>query len=122
MRIWKTPTCVLLAVLLLAAGCSSSNKGRVEGTKWSSIAATVKGQQVPDGALRLEFGSDGSLVYKAGPKTYTGKYSLGVGNAVTLHLDQDLAGRKVHVQRVDVSDNQLKMTDSDGTSLSFTKQ
>ena len=60
---------VLLIALLLATGCASKNKGIIEGTKWSSVAATVKGTTLPAGALQLEFGSDGSLVYKGGTQT-----------------------------------------------------
>jgi hypothetical protein len=120
MRPAGTLRLVLLAALLLAAGCSS-NKGKIEGTKWSSQAANVKGQALPAGALTLEFGSDGSLVYKAGPQTFKGTYSLGMGDNVTLKLDQELAGRKNHVEKVVINGDRLTMTDSDGTQLTFDK-
>lgn len=112
---------VLLPAMLLIAGCNSNNKGKIEGTKWSSVPATVKGQSVPAGALKLEFGSDGSLVYKAGPQTFKGTYTLGGGDIVNLHLDRELAGRKVHAQRVTIEGDRLTMKDSDGTQLSFSK-
>jgi hypothetical protein len=121
MRPVGTLRLVLLAALLLTAGCASNNKGKIEGTKWSSQAANVKGQSVPAGALTLEFGSDGSLVYKAGPQTFKGTYSLGMGDSVTLKLDRELAGRKNHVEKVVINGDRLTMTDSDGTQLMFDK-
>jgi hypothetical protein len=111
---------VLAALILVSTGCSS-NKGKIEGTKWSSQAAVLKGVNAPAGLLKLEFGKDGKLVYRAGAQTFTGKYSLGMGPNVTLNLDQDLAGRKVHVEKVTISGNQLTMTDSDGTQITFDK-
>jgi hypothetical protein len=110
---------VLLAAVLLGLGCASKNKGKVEGTKWSSVPATIKGQSLPAGALRLEFGSDGSLVYRTGPQTHRGTYSLGMGDRLTLNLNQELAGRKVHVETVVINGDRLTMTDSDGTRAIF---
>jgi hypothetical protein len=112
---------VLLATLLLTFGCSSNNKGKIEGTKWSSQATTVKGQSFPAGAFQLEFGSDNRLAYRAGPVTLTGTYSLGSGNNVTFNLDQELGGRKTHVEKISISGDTLTMTDSDGTEVTFTK-
>ena len=71
--------------------------------------------------LKLEFGKDASLTYNAGPMTYTGTYSLSKGSKVTLHLNQELAGRKTHEEKVEIDKDQLTITDSDGTSLTFTK-
>jgi hypothetical protein len=110
-----------LTAVLLAAGCSSSNKGKIEGTKWGCLAATVKGIAIPAGAISLDFGKDGSLTYRAGPQTYTGTYSLGRGSTVTFHLNQDLAGRKEHAEKIVINGDQLTMTDSDGTQLTFQK-
>jgi len=112
---------ILFVPLLFILGCSSNNKGKIEGTKWSSQAATVKGKSIPAGVLQLEFRSDGSMVYGVGPQAYTGRYSLGAGDSVTLNLDQDLAGRKVHSERISISGDLLTMTDSDGTQLTFKK-
>jgi hypothetical protein len=109
------------ATLLFAAGCSSSNKGKIEGTKWTSLAATVKGKALPDGFSELHFGPDGhSVVYKAGSSDpYGGSYSLGMGSAVTLTLDRELEGRKIHVEKITIDGDQLTMTDSDGMQLTF---
>ena len=111
----------LMAIVLFLTGCSSNNKGKIEGTKWSSNATTVKGQPLVAGALALEFAADGKLVYQAGPARFTGTYSLGGGDTVTFNLDQDLAGRKKHVEKITITDNSLTMRDSDGTSLTFSK-
>jgi hypothetical protein len=114
-------TFVCLVGVLFVTGCSSSNKGKIEGTKWTSQASTVKGQAIPAGFLQLEFRSDGSMVYKIGPQNLTGKYSLGSGSKVTLNLDKELAGRKSHVEKVAISGEQLTMTDGDGTQMTFQK-
>jgi hypothetical protein len=44
-----------------------------------------------------------------------------MGDNVTLNLDQELSGRKTHVEKVTISGDQLTMTDSDGTALTFKK-
>ena len=121
MRVKFVVQLALVAALVCSFGCSSKNKGKIEGTKWSSEAATVKGQPLPAGALSLDFASDGKLVYKAGPTTFTGTYSLGFGDTVTLNLDQELAGRKKHAQKVVINGDRLTMSDSDGTALTFKK-
>jgi hypothetical protein len=110
-----------LVMILFIAGCASHNKGKIEGTKWSSQPTTVKGQTAPAGALKLDFASNGSLVYTAGPQALSGKYSLGMGDFVTFNLDQDLGGRKQHTETIIINGNQLTMTDSDGTQVIFTK-
>ena len=100
---------------------ASANKGKIEGTKWSSVEATVKGTKIAAGLLKLEFGKDGKLVYVAGAAKFTGTYELGEGDKVTFQLDQELAGRKKHIEQIAIKDNRLTMTDSDGTSLTFEK-
>lgn len=112
---------VLVASVFLCVGCSSNVKGKIEGTKWTSQAATIKGQQIPAGFLQLDFNADGSLVYRAGPQTLTGTYSLGMGDNVTWNLNQELAGRKTHVEKTTINGNVMTVTDSDGTALSFDK-
>ena len=112
---------VLLTAVLLTSGCASNNKGKIEGTKWSSLAGTVKGNFLPAGTLQLEFRSDKSLVYGGGPLVYTGTYSLGMGDTVTFHLTKELAGRKDHAQKIVVNGDRLTVTDSDGTQLTFEK-
>jgi len=112
---------VVLALLLLTAGCSSNNKGKIEGTKWSSMAATIKGQQAPAGLLQLDFGADGSLVYRAGMQTYSGTYTLASFNTVVFHLTTPLAGSNTHAEKVVIENDRLTMTDAGGTQLTFVK-
>lgn len=93
----------------------------IKGTKWRSESTTMQGQELPAGALQLQFQSDGKLVYRIGSHTFTGTYTLGVGNEVTLQLDQELAGRKTHKQRMILNDDHLTVVDSDETRLKFSK-
>ena len=109
----------LLLTLLGTAGCASENKGKIEGKKWRSCTATVKGQSLSDGALHLEFKTDGGLVYRARNQVFRGTYTLGPGKSVILNLDRELAGRKSHTESVEIRGDRLFMTDSDGTSLMF---
>ncbi len=110
-----------IAALLLACGCSSSNKGKIEGTKWSSKAATVQGKAAAPGLMQLDFQADGKLVMKVANQNYSGTYSLGMGPTVTLNLDQEFNGRKSHAEKIVVNGDELTMTDSDGTQLAFQK-
>lgn len=111
----------LAVVCVVLTGCSSNNKGKIEGSKWVSISQLVKGQMLPEGALALDFRVDGTLTYKAGPQTFTGKYTLGSGDRVNLYLDQPLAGSKKHVETVKINANELEMIDLDGTAAKFKK-
>ena len=121
MRRFSVVHLVIAALILFSVGCSSSNKGKIEGTKWSCRAGVVKGINVPAGILKLEFNKDGTMVYRTGPQTFTGKYSLGMGSYVTLNLDRELAGKKIHVEEVTINGNELSMTDLDGTHITFNK-
>ena len=117
---------VLLPAILFICGCSS-NQGKIESTRWTSLAAEVKGQTLPAGALQLAFGGDSKVVVHAfaptggSPTSYRGTYSLGIGDAVTLSLDRELAGSKTHVETIVIEGDRLTMTDSDGTKMIFTK-
>ena len=127
MRLLTFPRLALLAAILLSCGCSN-NKGKIELTKWSSLAATVKGVSVPDGTLQLAFGGDNRMIYTinppngASPQVLRGTYSLGMSDMVTLQFDQELAGSKTHVETIVINGNRLVMTDTDGTSLTFVKK
>jgi hypothetical protein len=122
MRKAKVVQLIMIVALVCSAGCASSNKGKIEGTKWVSQAATVKGTSIPAGFMRMEFRTDGSMVQQAGPLSITGRYSLGMGDNVTFTLDQEVSGRKTHVEKISISGNVLTMKDSDGTTVSFTKE
>src|SRR5690242_6756170 len=97
MRPLRMVQLVLLVAVLFSCGCASNNKGKIEGTKWTSVASTVKGRAIPAGALGLEFNSDGSMAYKIGPMSLAGTYSLGSGDSFTFKFNQDLGGKgKIH--------------------------
>ena len=97
----------------------SNNRGKIEGTKWSSVRGWVKGLDVPAGTLKLDFAADGRLRYDTPGGVFTGTYSLDSGDTVTFHLDRPLAGARQHAQRVVVNGNRLTVSDSDGTTLDF---
>ncbi len=120
MRRLSVPRLAIVMVLLFAAGCSS-NKGKIEGTRWTSLATTVKGNAVPAGFFSLNFGKDKSLTYKVGPLTFTGTYSLGRGSTVTFHLNQDLGGRRDHAEKIVINGEQMTASDTDGTQVIFQK-
>lgn len=112
---------VLFVLLLLCCGCSSKNKGRIEGTKWTSLPTTMNGVHIPAGLVTLEFTTSGNLTFTTAGEVFTGRYSLGFGDYVTFSLDQELEGQKVHRQRITVSGNELTLIDSDGTRFKFQK-
>lgn len=113
---------LVLALLVTVAGCSSNNKGKIEGTKWSCQAGTVKGNPIPAGAVRLEFSKDGKVTYVIGPKTVTGTYSLGSGDNVTFNFDQALSdGKKKAMDKIQINGDTMTMSDPDGTTLTFNK-
>jgi hypothetical protein len=112
---------LILPLAFVVCGCASNNKGKIEGTKWVSQPTTVKGKALPAGILQLEFRADGSMLYRIGPQALSGRYSLGMGNSVTFNMDQELAGRKSHTETIVINGNQLTMTDTDGTTLTFNR-
>ena len=72
--------------------------------------------------MELHFHKDGSLYYIVRGKLHTGKYSLGFGHNVTLHLDEAVAGMKTHTETVVITGDRLTMTDTDGTELTFRRE
>jgi hypothetical protein len=119
MRLSSAARLAVVAVILCAAGCNSKNKGKLEGTKWSSQTLTMKGQTIPAGSIRFEFTRDGRLTYWILNTSYTGRYSLGWGDYVTLNLDQPLEGSKTHRQKIVVRGDTMQLIDTDGTSITF---
>src|SRR5437879_1562254 len=112
MRRALTLRVIVLLPLVLAVGCLSENRGQIEGTRWTSLAGTIdvkmsrgptsvsRSIRLPAGFMELDFQKDGSLFYVVRGKIHTGKYSLGVGNSITLHLDEEVAGLKMHTETV----------------------
>lgn len=112
----------VLAMLLLGSTGCSSNAGKIEGTKWSSLQGTVKGMRVPQGTVKLEFGKEHKLRYIVGSQTFAGTYALGMGKYVTFHFTRELAGRKSHTETIAITGAKLTLTDTDGTTLDFMKE
>jgi hypothetical protein len=99
----------------------SNNRGKIEGTKWSSQALTVDGKTLPAGAAKLEFGTDKKLTYIVGDQTYTGRYTLRHGDNVLLEFDKELEGSKTHGQRITIKGDTLKLIDTDGFTVTFSR-
>ncbi len=127
MRPVSTVKLVLLPAILLISGCMSNNKGKIEVTRWTSLATTIKGQSIPAGTVKLAFGGDGRVIYTCAAigslpeQTYRGTYGLGMADFVTLEFDTELAGRKSHTETIVINGDRLTMTDTDGTSIAFAK-
>lgn len=114
--------CVLIVALPLVVVCESNNKVKIEGTHLVSQSSSFKGQSVPAGTLKLSFYKDGGLSYQAGPLTFNGKYTLGMGDTIVFHLDKALGGSKTHHQKCVIVEDRLTVTDSDGTKMHFTRK
>jgi hypothetical protein len=111
----------VVAGTILTCGCLSNNKGQIEGTKWTSQATTVNGNELPAGGMEIEFGGDGTLRFRAGLQQSVGTYSLGMGDNVTFSFDTEVFGSKQHSEKIAISGERLTMTDPDGTSIPFVK-
>jgi len=119
MRVSAVARVGVLAAILCAVGCNSNNKGKIEGTTWKSQAFTTKGTSVPAGSITFEFTKDGKMTYTILGTPYTGRYSVGSGDYVTLYLDKELAGSKTHRQRIIIRNDTMQLIDTDGTSITF---
>lgn len=106
----------LCIVPLVAAEGDSNNKGKIEGTKWSSQATKFQEKDAPAGTLKLEFGKDNSLVFTAGRGVFKGTYSLGAGNKVTFKI-----GPESVQETIVIAGDTLTMTDPKGTAVKFSK-
>ena len=115
-------TAVVLVACVVAVGCkSSNNRGRVEGTKWTSVAQTIHGEPKPEGYYVLEFAADKTFTYQCESFKLTGSYKLGQGDEVTMHYDGLKAGKRSQLETVRVRGEELEITDTDGTVRKFRK-
>jgi hypothetical protein len=131
--LWLAATLALLGgvALIGPARADSNNKGKIEDTKWTSLKATITLKdelkedkiELPAGALKLEFGKDGKVTYRTGSQVYSGTYTLGDGDMVTLNFEMKLGDSKEHKETITIDKDKesLTMTDKDGTSLKFEK-
>jgi uncharacterized protein (TIGR03066 family) len=106
-------------ILFSLAGCSSNNTGKILG-KWQMTGGR------PPGANELwEFTADAkvsaTLEIGARRKILKGTYTLGSGDTVNLHLDEEFGGRKDHSLTMEIKGDELTMVDSDGTKATFKK-
>jgi hypothetical protein len=113
-------------LVVVACGCSSNNKGKIEDTKWASEAvysSKAFGQPatLAPGAVFFHFRRDGKLVGRIGTRNFTGTYTLGWGDQVTFHLDQEFMRRNKHTETVVINGNHMTMSDPNGTQLKFRK-
>ena len=113
---------LIVVALVFTAGCESSNKGKIEGTKWCSIPGSVRGQYLKEGFLKLEFRSDGTMDYRTPKGNFSGTYSLGPGDTVVFNLDRELAGMKNHAEHIKIGGDWMKVMDPDGTEMTFRKK
>jgi hypothetical protein len=106
----------LLVPVLFSIGCGgSNNKGKIEGTKWSSEKGTVEGKEVGEGDLYLEFTKDGKLYFVTTTVTLKGTCSVGSGDQVTFEFDKEVSGNKTHVEQISISGERLTLSGSKGT-------
>ncbi|WP_029631643.1 hypothetical protein [Zavarzinella formosa] len=111
----------MIAAVLLVAGCSSNNKGKIEGTKWTSQVSSGNARMIPAGFLTLEFKADGKFTKTTPDGNITGRYDLGSGDTVMLSLDQPVDGFQKLRSKFIIDGTSMTMLDPDGTAISFTR-
>src|SRR6516225_10011222 len=106
-------------VLLSLPGCSSNNTGKIVG-KWE-----LTGGRPPGASEIWQFTADGKVSVKmsirARNKSLKGTYTLGSGDTVQLHFDEEIGGSKHHSQIMQIKGDELTMSDPDGTKATFKK-
>jgi hypothetical protein len=112
---------VLIAVCIAPAGCSSANKGKIEGTCWSCADQLASGRPVAAGSREIEFKPDGGLVMVENGVRYTGTYSLGSGDHVTFHFDKPYEGGKKHVRTIQINGDEMDLIEPSGMTVKFKK-
>src|SRR5260370_26214199 len=105
MRTHRVVGLLVVVAALAVAGCESTNKGKIEGTKWSSNAVSIHGQKLSSGKCELEFYKDGTVEFSATDpfgrrQVFKGRYSFGMGDIVVLGMDKRVAAVKTHTERV----------------------
>jgi hypothetical protein len=111
----------LAAVCAGLAGCSSNNKGKIEGTTWTCRDQLANGKPVTAGSREFEFKADGGLVMLDNGVTYTGTYSLGSGDHVTFHFDKPYEGGKKHVRTIQINGDEMDLIEPSGMTVKFKK-
>lgn len=119
---------LLAGLALIATGCSSNNKGKIEG-KWkvTSGSGAVEGAG-PDAGTFFEFTADGQFrIYaSAGPvqmDAAKGKYSLGSGDTVNLtDLSPAIDGKTKSREKITINgDTMTVAAGKDGKITTLTR-
>jgi hypothetical protein len=99
-----------VGLALLAAGCSSNNKGKIVG-KWTAGG----------GILTMEFTEDGQFIMSGAVNT-KGKYSLGAGDSVTLsNLNPPMEGHTESREKITITGDTLLLANPKGNPTTFTR-
>jgi uncharacterized protein (TIGR03066 family) len=105
--------------LFVLSGCSSNNTGKIVG-KWEMVSGRPAGASEKWGftsdrkvSVKMSIGARNNLL--------TGTYTLGSGDTVELHLDQEFGGSKHHAIAMHIQGKELTMSDPDGTKATFKK-
>ena len=107
-----------IGLCLVLVGCGSNNKDKIEGTRWSSQEQKAGAKVAPKGAIELRFSGDGNFEWKFGseakPIKLKGTYTLGSGDNVTFHFEEEFEERKEHTEKIQVRDKTLTLSDAKG--------
>jgi hypothetical protein len=99
----------------------SNLKGKIEGTRWRCLKSVINGIDIEAGSISINFKSNLTFEYKAGPMTWTGRYVLLEGDGLKLLSDQELGGTKENFEKIIIEKDMMTMTDPSGTQLKFSK-
>lgn len=122
MRSLKLLSRALIVTIFVITGCSSSNTGKIEGTRWRSDEVK-EGKKIvsPLGTRQLEFRADRSMTFQDGSQSSFGTYSLGSGNSVTFKLKKDVGGSKSPASKIIIDGDKLTLVKTDGTEETYSK-
>ncbi len=110
---------VAAGLFCLVSACSSQNRGKIEGTKWTNLAADVHNNPVPRDLIQIEFFPDGKLRYVIDQKEHGGSYSFGTRHYVFFRLDPPVEMISGYWEEVLLADRRLTLKDASGTALVF---
>ena len=124
---------VLASAALLAAGCGSNNKGKIVG-KWKATAVSGAGAEgmdlgaaAGDGGMFMEFTEDGRFkMYLSAMgqqmELGSGKYSLGMGDTVTLSdLSPPQDGKTTSRESITIKGDTMTLKGEAGKSITLTR-
>lgn len=115
---------VFLGLAFGVLGCASNNKGKIEGTKWKSQSVIVNGFKLPPIPFeRWEFRTDGSVTRNManGLGVFTGRYSLGFGDSISIKWD-DPTDLQTDTKQFVISGEQLTIIDANNDQMILIKE